>query len=126
MVSGKRVFLNDLLEINDAFVELLRWQHIAQSSGDSEFFDGNPENLWNMLTEMSSDELFKRLSDCSKDQNQIISEGYFPIEESIGSLVFRNTFYIEPEKLVLVLGGRDKRVTLHLNDIEDYLKVSKW
>ena len=126
MLTGERIFLNDLINISDDFITLLKTQPIAQASGDEMFFDGVAENLREWLAEMPFDELKERLVECSKTQQEVIDAGYGSIEETIGPLVFRNTFYIEPGKLVLMLGGMASKVTINIEDIKDYLLVDAW
>ena len=126
MLTGNRVFLKDFVNNNDEFMGLVRQPGIALASGNSIQFDGNAENLWKWLSEMSNAEIKKRLDDCSKDQRMIIDEGFFSIDDSIGSVLFRDNFYIEQGNLVLVLGGWDMRVTLGLESIGSVLMVEKW
>ena len=126
MLNGKRVFLNDFVDVNDQFIALLKQGDAVLASENSEQFDGNVENLRKWLSNMPINELQNRLDDCSKNQQTIIDEGYFSIDESIGSLLFRDNFYIEHGKLILVFGDWDKRVTLDIDGIEPFLKVGKW
>ena len=124
--TGTRVFLNDLVNTNDEFIELIRQPGIALASENTMQFDGNAENLWKWLAEMPVSEIERRLADCSRDQQAIIDESNFSLDGSIGSVLFRDNFYIEQDKLILVFGGWDLRVTLALESIEQFLLVEKW
>ncbi len=123
--TGERVMLNDLVEINEEFVKHIRENNIATSSNRAERFDSVPENIWEFLNEMSTDELLKKLETCSYTQEQVIQNGYFDIDESIEALVLRNSFYLRDDKLIIVL-NEDIHVIFNLEDISDYLKVEKW
>ena len=115
-----------MVKIDSAFVDYLRESDIVLSAGESEFFDSVAENLWGWLKEMSHEEVLSRLDECSETMEEIIDKGYAPIYETIGPLVFRNNFYVKPGKLILWFGGLGKRLTIDVEDIEEYLKVEKW
>ena len=70
----------------------------------------------------------EELNKCSYTQEEVIQEGYYPVEGSIGSLLFRNSFFVREGMLVITLyqGGDERFVTLDVDDIEDFLKVDKW
>jgi hypothetical protein len=124
--AGERVFLDDLVNVDARFVEFLQKDATFEDSPNSEQFDGNAENIKSKITAMSPNELLSALYECSKSQTQVIKAGYAPVEESIGPLLFRNNFYIEPGRLVMVLGGPDKRMIIRTGDIADFLKVPQW
>ena len=128
LATGKKVFLNDLIDVSIEFVKHLRENSniVHGFSGHSEQYDGNEQNLHNLLKSMTNEELLSILLDCSKTQLQIIEESVFSIEESIGSLVNRNTFYIEDGKLVIVIERWDKQLTINTADLTMYLKVPPW
>ena len=126
MVSGDRVFLNDIIRVNEEFIKLIKQHNIVVASENTQQFDGNAGALWKWLSEMPNNELRTRLEDCSKEQQTIIDIGPFTLDDSIGNLIFRNTFFIEEGKLVLVFEELDKRVTLDLDVIEPFLLVDKW
>lgn len=126
MKTGKRVMLNDLVEVNEAFVEHIQEDNIAKASEYSvETLDTDEEKLWEYLKEMEPSDLLKKLEECSLTQEQVIEAGYAPIDETIGPLVFRNSFFLQNNTLVIVLDG-DLYITLCLDDITDFLKVEKW
>jgi hypothetical protein len=124
--EGKRVFLNDLVKVDMEFVIFLKNKQVVRSTSNKEQFDGNVENLQNWISAMSDEELFERLVECSMTQTQIANGSYEDLSESIGSLIFRNNFYINEGLLVLFFGGYDKNVTISLDDIEEFLLVPKW
>jgi hypothetical protein len=118
--TGERVMLDDLIEINSEFAEYILF----------DYFDNNinaEENdcAMEFVKHFEADELLKYLEECSLTQEEIIRNGYFPIDKSIGSLVFRNSFYIKRNTVVIVLQG-NINLSICLDDIEDFLKVEKW
>jgi hypothetical protein len=125
MKTGKRVQLDDLIEINEEFVDYIQNNSIIQKSINPERFGGTPEYLWEYLNKFTRNELLEELYICSKTQEQVIQEGYYTIAESIGSIIFRNSFYLQNNKLIIVLDG-DKHITFFLDDIINFLKVEKW
>lgn len=122
MLTGKRVYLNELVELNEDFVKYLQ----ENSSKVKE----PPQPLWqgiSDLNEFSSSELLEELKKCSYTQEELTQDGYYSIEESIGSLLFRNSFFLRDGMLVIILyQGGESFITLDVNDIEDFLKVNKW
>lgn len=74
---------------------------------------------------VESSDLLKKLEECSLTQEQVIKAGYASVDETIGPLVFRNSFFLQNNTLVIVLDG-DFYITLCLDDIADFLKVEKW
>ena len=126
LTTGERIFLNSIIDISDAFIMLLREPAIVQGSTDSQQFDGNPENLCKWLAEVPEEEIIRRLEECSKDQETVLADGEFPLDHSINSVLFRNTFYFEQDKLVLLFGERFMRVTLDMDVVKPFLLVNSW
>lgn len=123
--TGKRVMLNDLVVINREFVEHIQKNNLAIGSGRAEQYDSIAENIWDYLNKFTSDDLLNEIKECSKTQDVIIQEAVYTIDESIGRFLFRNSFYLQSNKLILVLEG-NIHITFYLDDIEDFLKVEKW
>ncbi|MDL2302212.1 hypothetical protein LJC58_07650 [Lachnospiraceae bacterium OttesenSCG-928-D06] len=121
ILTGQRVYLCDLVEINEEFVTYL------QENPDK--IKTPPQPLWQGidLSEYSPSELLEALDKCSYTQEELIRNGYYSIEESIGSLLFRNSFFLRNGKLVITIEqGGESFITLDVEDIEDFLKVDKW
>lgn len=132
MKSGKRVMLNDLVEINTAFAEHIQNNNLAKESERAEVmeFDSVEENLWEYLKEFTPDELLDVLEECSKTQEQAIEDNkiYENGYENIGPLMYRSSFYLRSGKLVIVIGNAQGgvHITFELDDIRDFLKVEPW
>ena len=126
--TGKRVMLDDLIEINEEFVKYIQKNKLIKKSINEMIYGGEPTDLWETLNEYTTDELLGELKKCSKTQQQVIKEGYCSIEESIGPLVCRrNSFYLRDNQLVIVIdfGGGEQHFTFDIDDISDFLKVEK-
>lgn len=124
MKTGKRVMLNDLVRIDEEFVKYIQKYNVIQPSTNSLRY-GEPEYLWEYINSMPGEELLKELEACSDTQEQVIENGYFSIEDSIEALIFRNSFYLQPGKLTIVLKN-ESHITIDTDDIEDFLRVEKW
>ena len=125
--SGKRVMLNDLVEINKEFIEHIQKSDIAKVSERTILSDDRDEEIWEYLKSIEVDDLLRKFEQCSLTQEQVIQDGYFHIENSIEALVFRNSFYLKNNSIIIVLQfGEELHITLHLDDIVDFLKVEKW
>lgn len=122
MLTGQRVYLNDLIEVNEEFVNYLRENASKIKAPPHPFWQGVPN-----LNEYSPSELLEELNRCSYTQEQLIQNGYFSIDDSIGSLLFRNSFFLREGMLVITLEqGGESLITLDVDDIEPFLKVDKW
>lgn len=123
MMTGQRVQLDDLLEVNEDFVEFLQENpDIIKTLDDLE-----PWRWGTDLSEYSSSELLEELNKCSYTQEELIQNGYAPIEESLGPLLFRNSFFLQDGMLVISLWrGGERLIPLDVDDIKDYLKVEGW
>ncbi|MDR2888966.1 MAG: hypothetical protein LBV33_03890 [Lachnospiraceae bacterium] len=125
MITGERVFLNDLIEINDEFVSFLKNNQDKLSGPDYQTWTPGPADL----NSYTNAELLEELHQCSLTQEQVIENGYGSIEETIGPLIFRKSFFLREGMLVIVFGdsgGGGSYITLDVNDIEQFLKVEKW
>ena len=127
---GERVFLNDLIDASDGFVNRIRQPGVILATSDADIhFDNNAELLTEWVSEMADTELYARFIECSKSMNEVASaQPDFPERRAI-ALVDRDSFYVEKGKLVLVfVGAHDlkHRITLEIDSIEDFLLVEKW
>lgn len=122
MLTGQRVFLSELVELNEDFAKYLQANSSKVKEPPHPIWQGMPD-----LNEYTSSELLEELNKCSFTQEELIHNGYYSIEESIGSLLFRNSFFLRDGILVIILEqGGESFITLDVNDIEDFLKVNKW
>lgn len=120
LTTGKRVMLDDLIEINEEFVKYIQKNKIVKQSRSEIRYGGDSEELWETLNEYTTDELLDELKKCSKTQQQLIEEG--------GSLRdWRNSFYLKENQLVIVISylGGEQHFTFDIDDISDFLKVEK-
>ncbi|GLC81716.1 hypothetical protein [Lacrimispora brassicae] len=124
MKTGNRVMLNNLVRIDAEFVEHIQKTNLVKESINSMAY-GGAEGNWEYLNKFTIDELINELEECSYTQKQVIQEGYATVDESLGPLILRKSFYLRDGKLVIVL-DYDKHITLNLDDISDFLKVEKW
>ena len=118
--TGKRVMLDDLIRIDEEFVEYIQEHNLIRES----IHDMKYGASWESLKEYTTDELLDELKECSMSQQQVAAEGYYPLKESIGSLVGRNSFYLRENQLVIVIGysAGETHYTFDIDDISDFLK----
>lgn len=130
MKSGKRVMLDDLVEINAAFVEYIRNNKLAEASKrtDANEIDSVEENLWKYLEDFTPDDLLHALEECSEKQEPDAAKTGSDYSKTIDSLMHTNSFYLKSGKLVIVIGNGKGgiHITFKLEDIRDYLKVEPW
>jgi len=123
--TGERVMLNDLVEINDVFVDLLRNGDIIIAGGfmGVDDPDHGTENLRKIFREKTFDEVLNILEQCSCN-NLYYATNYS--EEYAGDISYfnRHNFYVRPGKLVI--SYMMDEIIINLDDIEDFLKVPKW
>ena len=122
MQTGQRVFLNDLIEINEEFARFLQVnQHKIKTP---------PEPMWQAPPDLflfSTSELLEELYKCSYTEEQWIEDGYYSLDDSIGSLIFKNSFFLREGQLVITIEkGGEGYITLDIADIDRFLKVEPW
>ena len=121
MQTGERVFLDDLVIVNDEFIDLLKKGDIVRPTYNTMQYDGNVNNLRQWLDEISLDDLKGLLDECSKDMPE------FTYEDSVFELIFRGNFHLEPGELILTFGnGIDHNFTIPTSEIKQFLKVEAW
>ncbi|MDR2546441.1 MAG: hypothetical protein LBC96_02885 [Lachnospiraceae bacterium] len=122
--SGNRVFLNDLIRVDNEFATLFHSGDIVQPvfyAHDDFDIDGHTENLVQGLSRMTKVEVLEVLEQCSIDKADK--------EYNDRSREFYNSsFYVEPGKLIIVIpkGVISYRLAINTDDIEDFLLVPKW
>jgi hypothetical protein len=129
MQTGERIMLNDLVDVGDEFIHNIQTGRIVRGTGDAPiFFHDVCENLWEWLEDMPTAELSERIEECSKTMEEVIARNSIILEYITGTLIHRNSFYIEPGVIVLWFygGGQGNRLTIALDDIEEFMKVPKW
>ena len=128
MITGERVFLNDIIDVNDDFIaDLKKYKGILWTSGEGREwkipFTEDSEGFQKWLSEMPDEKLLAMLNDCSKEIEE------YNYDESIGELLGKGTFFLENGTLVLIFktySGDESRIALDIGQIEPYLKVPKW
>ena len=122
MLTGERVMLNDLVEVNTAFAE-----KILETRGSP--------TMWGFPEIMENPEfLLERLHFASMDNVEIyehVDEGGVMLRT--GGLMFKTSFYVMENRLIITFhqaGGlficEIPHVVFYLDDIEEFLKVEKW
>lgn len=125
MKTGERVMLDDIIRIDEEFVEFIQNNDVLQKTISDIRYGADLETL----NDYTSEELLDELKACSKTQQEIIEEGYCSIEDSIGPLLKRNSFFLRENQLVIVIGyapSDEHHFVYNLEDISDFLKVEKW
>jgi hypothetical protein len=122
--SGNRVFLNDLIRVDNEFATLFHSGDIVQPVfyAHHEFdIDGHTENLVRGLSRMTVEEVLEALEQCSIDK---ADREY---NDRLGEFI-SPSFYVEPGKLIIVIprGANLVRYAINIDDIEDFLLVPKW
>ena len=126
--TGKRVMLDDLIDVNDAFIDLLHKGSIVY--GISVYENSYAENAGyisehvksttsDKVRKMSRDELVEFLMGCSID----ISE--YSQDSDLGRFIYNYSFHVESGRL-FIEKKRKLLILLYLDDIEEFLKVPKW
>jgi hypothetical protein len=121
--SGNRVFLNDLIRVDEKFASLFRHGGIVQPVlyADSFAYGSTIENLEGFLSKTTVKEVLEKLEQCSIDKAD--REYNDRLREFISP-----SFYVEPGKLIVVIPGGANllRFAINTEDIEDFLLVPKW
>ena len=119
--TGKRVFLRDLIDISQDFMEKIHdsniaYHYLSYDTVNAEY------NEW--LKKMSYEELLFFLESCQRDNTSL--KCFLEEDENIGYDM--NSFSLDDGVLILVrvLGRTSYSFTFKLDDIEDFLKVPKW
>ena len=117
--SQQRVFLHDLIDVNDEFVNHLKTQDIARAivghfTGDAFDFERESENLWLWFEEMSFDEMRERIEEMSLTMQE--------------AGIYRNNFYIEPGRLMMMFHHSNwvAFFAICIDDIACFLLVDPW
>ena len=134
MQTGQRVMLHDLIDLSDEFIHLLHTGRIVRGFDyDMAFLDYSSEFLWSWIEEMSFEELRERVDGISMTMMDALDSArnrptLCPISDALARIEERNNFYIAPGRLVLVFwrGSIEYHLTIHLDDIADYLLVDPW
>lgn len=122
--TGKRVMLEDIIRIDEEFVEYIQNNNIIKESINHPAYGGDLE----ILNSYTSDELLDALKECSKTQQEIMKENGDYKEGFFGSLLTRSSFFLKENQLVIVLGyaGGEHHFAYDLEDISEFLKVEMW
>ncbi|MDR1156826.1 MAG: hypothetical protein LBK75_00750 [Oscillospiraceae bacterium] len=118
--NGERVFLDDLVEVNDAFVEKFQHGDILYATGDFDPGEATPFIRDQYRTDPPEDVLDK-LQKCSIDPKETIREE--------GLTPFINYAYINASGQLCFSffpSTTAAEIFVFLDDIEEFLKVEKW
>lgn len=121
MKKGERIFLNDLLEINDDFVEKFQHGDVLYATGGAFDPEEATQLMRNAYDTDSSEDVLKALQQCSIDPKEIIHrDGFTPfINYAYINASGRLCFGFFPESVSF-------EIYVLLDDIEEFLKVEKW
>ena len=129
--KGERVFLNDLIEINDEFLDLLYDGSVLYGSDTITPFSWYelPVKGHEAIRKQSREELFAALEECSTPLSE-----FSHYEDLYSSKFFWHSyFHVANGKLYIMFGfpmgygyGIDTGIMLYTDDIEEFLKVPKW
>ena len=118
MQTGNRVMLNDLVRIDDEFINLLHKGNVIYA-GHIKDYSESTRAVREYVGELTTMELHDKLTECSTELCEYTStEGDLRLGH-IGS------FHIESGKIIIFL-SYSYEFTLYLDDIEEFLKVPKW
>jgi len=122
--TGNRVFLDDLVEINEDFLKHILDDDIAVDYGpNARDLERGFNRTRELFNDMSYEELSQFLDSCQMDN--IALKQYL---ETGGQTSFLNGFYIDEGILVFTKGQGNSwsEIAFNLDDIEEFLKVPKW
>ena len=125
MQTGERVMLNDLIDINDEFLDLLYEGSVLYGTDFSDLFSWYeiPESTREEIQKRSRDELLEMLDECSTP----LSEYSFDEDLLMSLFYFHGSFHVASGKLYIFFGdAQNTAIMLNLDDIEEFLKVPKW
>lgn len=109
LTTGERVFLDDLVDVSDEFINYLRTDEKYEKEFTWTDFETTKEQL----------------EQCSMTQQEIMANS-----GTHTSLIYyyRDSFYLKNGKLVIMQEGRleDEGIEIDCNDIEQFLKVEPW
>ena len=116
--TGNQVLLRDLVNTNEAFIELLKRGRIGDDpiTVISDYINFEGEGILDRLGKMEQEEIQRMIDDCS-----VVKDAF--------SIVHSNTFYVMQGKLILAFAQDcNPRICLELDlsDIAEFLKVEPW
>ncbi|MCL2610816.1 MAG: hypothetical protein FWE02_03960 [Defluviitaleaceae bacterium] len=127
MQTGQRVFLDDLIIVNDDLINLFWKGKIVKIHEEVSFHTGNDlEFVHAWISEMSYEKIYRILHEPSERPPRLPYTGY--ISNYRATLFLHHSFFLEHNRVVIV----DRRFppfagfVLSLDDISQFLKVSKW
>ena len=125
--TGERVFLDDLINIDDAFLEHLQIGNFIRSRDVMVDSDTATRLANERISAMSKEELRIFLWEASSPQFRATQEredGLTPTGMSLGS----NTFFVQPGMLTILEPTNvvPSQYIIYVEDILDFLKVPAW
>lgn len=125
--TGERVMLDDLVEINEEFVEYIQNNNCNTKTINDARYSPHPDTL----KEYTTEELLQELKECSVSRQEAIDNQDSAKKNIHKPLSMRrNSFYLRDNQLVIVIayptGLRESHYAFNLDDISEFLKVEKW
>jgi hypothetical protein len=116
--SGNRVFLNELIRVDEEFATLIHNGDRVHSTSHGSGLTASGSN--EIPSHWTVEKVLEKLEQCSIDKADREYSDMFEF--------FSSSFYVEHGKLVIVLTGGTEQIHLAINtdDIEDFLLVPKW
>lgn len=116
METGEVLYLDDFVEINEAFVDTILTEGVLKLDSPPEM-SGTEEVMYyteNMLSNIDPENVLRKLKQCCEPYT---AEYY----------VAKPAFYLREHRLYLTyVLGEQSIAYVELDDIEEYLKVEKW
>ncbi len=137
MTTGERVFLDDLVELNEDFIKCLKYNKnkLAKPGGMG-------RGISRTLDNNTPEEILEKLQECTVTNEDYLNSGYIcPIlyngkepsdyTTKYTALLMKASFYLEEGRLIIVIPENILPTTLGIinisvDDIEPFLKVEKW
>jgi len=126
MQTGERVFLNDLIIVDEDFINLFWQGNIIQAIEDHwSMWDMEKEDINNFIQSRTHEKISKMLGEASYSPLRL---GFNDKIEDRQRIYFSTSFYLEYDRLVLVDRWSDPNTPfiLSLDDISEFLKVPRW
>ncbi|MCL2610196.1 MAG: hypothetical protein FWE02_00790 [Defluviitaleaceae bacterium] len=128
MKTGERVFFDDLIIVNDDFINLFWKDNITQVHEEMSFHTGTDLELVNdWVSEMPFERIYRTLHEPSERPIKLPDTG--SISAYINPLFLHHSFFLEHNRVVLVNRGTLPpfvAFVLSLDDISEFLKVPRW
>jgi hypothetical protein len=133
VVNGERVFLDDLINVDDSFVEALKKGDVVTYSDDEIWgISFDVEDIIPIISALSDEDVLEMLNYCSIESSKLRTDAVSSYDLFSRRLHERSSFSLKDGYLLLHLKPpteyRDFPLTLaiDIDGISEYLKVEKW